>query len=502
METELKLKLASADVARMRAHPLLAELSTAEPREHALTDTYYDTPSLDLWRAGLTLRVRRDGDAWIQTVKTASAGAPVLHERGEWESRLAGEQPDPAELARQVKPQRLRAVLADPGITGQLQPVFTNTTQRTTWDIALPGGQLVECALDSGSIDANGNGRSARIGELELELKRGNPSRLFELALQLHQDIPLEVANDSKAARGYALLQDAAPAPIKAAAVRLTRKMRMEDALQCMGLNCMAQIESNIPGVLLQGVESLHQMRVGLRRLRALLDMFRDLAPLPPELKEGLDWLSGELGATRDWDVLADTTLPAVEGIHTEALQAAAKAQARVLHKHMLPTLHAPRTTRLMLQMNGWLRGRQWRPASGLPQDDPLAQPALDGLVPLIRKAQKRLRQRIAALDEHDAPARHRVRIAAKKARYAAEFFHDLLPKKEVKAYVKCLSGVQDRLGHLNDLAVAGKLLPVLENSGHAHDGAYARGWVGGTSVACAHGLAKALGKVARMKLV
>lgn len=500
METELKLKIAAADVARMREHPLLANLAEADRREHELTDTYYDTPALDLWRAGLSLRVRRDGDAWIQTVKTASAGATALHERGEWESRLDGPQPDPADLVRQIRPQRLRDVLRSPQITGQLQPVFTSTTHRTTWDIGLPGGQLVECALVSGSIDAGG--RSVDVGELELELKRGNPTRLFELALALHRDIPLEVGNDSKAARGYALLQDEAPAPVKATKVRLKRKMRMEDALQAIGLNCMAQIEANVPGVLVQGVESLHQMRIGLRRLRALLDMYRKLAPLPAELRKGLDWLSGELGATRDWDVLAGTTLPAIHGIHTEALQAAAKERARTLHKAMLPTLHSPRYTQLMLQMNGWLRGRQWRPASGLAKEDPLAQPALDGLVPLIRKAQKRLRKRIEVLDEQDAPARHRVRIAAKKARYAAGFFGDLLPAKEVKAYVKSLSALQDRLGHLNDLAVAGKLLPVLENSGHAHDASFARGYVSGASDASSCGLRKALGKVARLKLI
>lgn len=297
------------------------------------------------------------------------------------------------------------------------------------------------------------------------------------------------------------LVKDEAPAPVKAARVRLKRKMRLEDALQCIGLNCMAQIESNLPGVLAQDVESLHQMRVGLRRLRALLDMFRDLAPLPAELQEELDWLASELGATRDWDVLAGTTLPTIGGIATHALQAAAKEHARSLHKNLSPTLHAERYAQLMLQMNGWLHDRGWRPGAGLPQDDPLAQPALDGLVPLMRKAQRRLRRRIGALIENDAPARHRVRIAAKKARYAAEFFRDLLPKKEVKAYIKCLSSVQDRLGHLNDLAVAGRLLPVLENSGHAHDAAYARGWVGGTACAAAHGLREALDKVARMKL-
>ncbi|RZA35599.1 MAG: CHAD domain-containing protein [Lysobacteraceae bacterium] len=294
-----------------------------------------------------------------------------------------------------------------------------------------------------------------------------------------------------------------APTPlvVKAARVRLRRKMRLEDALQCVGLHCLAQVEANLPGVLAQDAEALHQMRVGLRRLSVLFNMFRRQAPLPSELEEGLDWLSGELGAVRDWDVLADASLPTVTGIHTEALQAAAREHARGLHHKLLPTLESPRYTGLMLGLNAWLHERQWRPAAGLPKDDPLAQPALDGLVPLVRKAHKRLRKRIDALDENDAAGRHRVRIAAKQARYAAAFFRDLLPKKEVKAYVGSLSSLQDRLGHLNDLAVAGRLLPVLENSGHAHDGAYARGWVGGAASASAHGLRAALDKVARLKL-
>lgn len=290
--------------------------------------------------------------------------------------------------------------------------------------------------------------------------------------------------------------------PVKARHTRLKRKMSMEDALQSIGLGCVAQIEANLPGVLVQSVESLHQMRIGLRRLRALLDMFGELAPPPAELRDELDWLSGELGATRDWDVLAGTTLSGVKGIQTEALQAAATERARALHKHLLPTLQAPRSTELMLRMRAWLHDRQWRPAGGLQKGDPLTQPALDGLVPLMRKAQQRLRKRIKGFDENDAPARHRVRIAAKKARYAAEFFSDLLPRKEVKAYVKHLSRLQDRLGHLNDLAVAAKLLPVLENSGHAHDGAFARGYVAGASDAHSQGLRDALENVARLKLV
>ncbi|MBC7453532.1 MAG: CYTH domain-containing protein, partial [Massilia sp.] len=78
METELKLSIAQPDLARISQHPLLTEHARATPREHRLTDTYYDTPRLELWRHGVTLRVREEGASkegvkWIQTVKTASA---------------------------------------------------------------------------------------------------------------------------------------------------------------------------------------------------------------------------------------------------------------------------------------------------------------------------------------------------------------------------------------------------------------------------------------------
>lgn len=63
----------------------------------------------------------------------------------------------------------------------------------------------------------------------------------------------------------------------KAAGVHLTRKMTLEDAFQVISLNCLQQIETNIPGVLKQDVEGLHQMCVGLRRLSALLNMFEKL---------------------------------------------------------------------------------------------------------------------------------------------------------------------------------------------------------------------------------
>ncbi|WP_075791474.1 CYTH and CHAD domain-containing protein [Massilia putida] len=501
METELKLKVPAADLERLRSHPMLQAHSREAPVEHHLIDTYYDTPQRNLWKHGLMLRVRRDNEKWIQTVKTAATASAALHERGEWECELPDGAPNPGLLVRQIKQARIAKLLASKEVTQHLQPVFQNTTHRTTWNIALPTGEQLECALDAGDI-ACGKQHTA-ISELELELKDGNPARLFDLALELHHDVPLQMSNDSKAALGYAMLDNEAIRIYKAAPVHLFQKMTLEDAFQAIALNCLQQIETNLPGVLKQNVESLHQMRVGLRRLRALLNMFEELAPLPPALRDDVDWLAGELGTTRDWDVLADSTLNHIPGFDADALREAAKTKSTEAHKLLVKALRSPQFTRVMLELNGWLYGQQWRIKGALPHESPLGERVKKAASPLLRKAEKRLAKRIKALDTADPHARHSTRIAAKKARYAAEFFEELLPRKHVKPYVTHLSKLQDRLGLLNDIAVAEHLLDQFNGSNAqvARQAAYAHGYLAAASSADAATLRKPLAAVAKLRM-
>ena len=480
METELKLKIAEPDMVRLNDHPLLKDFAGSPPGEHRLKDTYYDTPKLELWRHGVTLRVREEGDSeqgatWVQTVKTAAPSSATLHERGEWESVLSSNLPQPVEIARQIKVDWIAKLLRSTTILQKLRPVFTNTTHRTTWNLELPDGQQVECALDSGSIECAG--KSIAIGELELELKKGNPTYLFELALALHEEIPVQIANDSKAARGYALIETRAPQAVKARAVHLTRKMRLEDAFRTIGLNCLEHMEANVPEVLMQSVEGLHQMRVGLRRLRALMDMFGALAPLPAEISEGVEWLATELGATRDWDVLAGTTLKQMDFTDAAPLKELAAAKARDAHQALLLSLRGPRYTQVVLQLNGWFYGRHWRSSDHRAKDDRLSARAAVGMIPLLRRAGKRLGQRINSADSNDPATVHRVRIAAKKARYAAEFFADLLPRRAGRKYVSHLSKLQDHLGSFNDLEVAKRLLSELGGESSSRSAQFALGY-------------------------
>ena len=501
METELKLKVPADELERLRRHPMLAGRALGEPVEHHLVDTYYDTPERTLWKAGLSLRVRADGGRWIQTVNTAHDASGSLHRRGEWECELPDAQPRPDLLARQVKPAALAELLRSAAIASDLAPLFQSTTHRTAWRIALADGQELGCAFDAGSIAAGD--RQASIAELALVLKNGDPAQLFRLALELHHEVPLQLAVESKAARGHALLDAAPPRAHKAAPVRLRGKMTLEQAFVAIGTNCLAQLESNLPGVLKRDVESLHQMRVGLRRLRALVGMFEALVQPPAAVRDGLDWLSGELGAARDWDVLAGSTLERIAGLDPASLRQAAETKAEAHHRQLAQTLRAPHFTQVLLQVGGWLHGRGWRAGDGLAKDAPLAAPAGRAIRPLLRKAEKRLDKRIAGLDTGDAHARHRTRIAAKKARYAAEFFQDLLPARRVKPYVGRLAKLQDRLGMLNDYAVADRLLDELKGSNAqvARQAAYARGFLAASTAAHSARLDKALASVAGRRL-
>jgi len=311
---------------------------------------------------------------------------------------------------------------------------------------------------------------------------------------QTDQPLPTEPAPDVK---------EAPIGAVKAEPVHLRGRMTLEDAFQAIGLNCVAQIEANVPGVLKQHVESLHQMRVGLRRLRALLAMFEELAPPPVPLHASIEWLSGELGPARDWDVLADSTIKRVPGIDAHALRQAAHDRATGHHAQILHVLRDARYTELMAQLKDWLGERRWQPEGGLPKDSPLLERAAKSALPLLRTAEKRLAKRIDGLDEADAPGRHRVRIAAKKARYAAEFFRDLLPAQRVKRYLGHLEKLQDRLGALNDLAVADQLLEELKggSSQVAKQAAYVRGYIAATGEADAQGLSKVLADVAKRRI-
>jgi triphosphatase len=468
MEIELKLLIDPAAAAALRRHPLLRAHAAGKPVARQLTSIYFDTPDCHLRQQGIALRVRRIGRGWVQTLKGGGGVSAGLHSRDEWEAPVARAAPDlPALIALAGAEAPAARTLAREGLAEILAPVFATRFRRTAWLLRFDGGDQVELALDQGAVEQGERGEP--ISEVELELKHGDPARLFELALQLQGDLGLRIGNESKAQRGYALCAPQPPQVVKAAPLELAPEQSVEQGLLAILVSCLAQVQGNEAGVA-QGrdPESVHQMRVGLRRLRAALKLFERAAPCPPALDAELRWLSGQLGEARDWEVLAGTTLAVLQPCvpqHPELLRLlqAAHARAGKARSRAAAALASARYARLLLEFGDWMQCRRWRAGADAAAlealDAPLAQFAEAALAQARRKLKKRGKPVRARHAQTTAQDRHRMRIAAKRMRYAAEFFAALFRGNGMRKTIGALSGLQDALGLLNDTAVATQLL-------------------------------------------
>jgi len=464
MEIELKLLLDPADVNRFRRHPLLKKHAVGKPQSRQLNSVYFDTPDLYLKQNHTALRVRQVGRRLIQTCKSGGQVAAGLHQRPEWESDISGSSPDlPALLSLIETGSAVARLISAPALAENLQPIFTTQFRRTIWMLRLPSGAEIELALDQGAV-IHGD-QTIPISEIELELKAGDAVSLFDVALELQNSLPLRAANVSKAERGYALHAPQAPAIVRAQPLSLSPLLTLEQGFQVLAHNCLAQMQGNEVGVMHgHDPEHLHQMRVGLRRLRAALSLFRKYVQPSPEIAAQLRWLAGMLGPARDWEVLATATLrdasrrrpqePQLEHVRQHAASEADRhrlAAAAAVNSHAY--------ARLLLLLGSWLEGRRWRQQQSTEQIAALSAPLKQFARGKLAKLQGKLLRRGKGFKRQGAAQRHRLRIAAKKVRYAAEFFESYFPLKRMRPYVQGLGELQDILGMANDRSVAAGLL-------------------------------------------
>lgn len=485
MEIELKLLVAPAEIAAFRRTALLKQLATARPRTKQLHSTYFDTPGLHLKQHGMELRVRRAGKVFIQTLKADGHAAAGLHTRQEWEGRVTGMRPDvPLLQAMLGKGSTWEKLLRAPGLPASLAPVFESSVRRTVWPLRLAQGTEVELVLDQGEL-SSGDAHEP-VSEAELELKAGEPGALFDLALQLLEQVPLRLGMRSKSARGYALRAAETCGPVKAMPIGLEPGVTVEQGFRVIVGNCLAQIQDNEAGVV-RGTdpESIHQMRVGLRRLRSALQLFAHWVALAQALQDELGWLGAELGAARDADVLAGQTLAKVgQACPQETpllrLVQSASTMADEKRKQAARAVDSVRYARLMLGLVGWLQASRWRKALDEVAMQELVEPLEQHAKHIVVRRHEKLVKRAKQLAHATPEQRHQVRIAAKKTRYAAEFFQALYPARRIRRYIKSLAAIQDTLGGFNDAAVADGLLYQIER-GHpklAASASFARGFL------------------------
>ena len=267
------------------------------------------------------------------------------------------------------------------------------------------------------------------------------------------------------------------PASVKSKPPPLTPGMNAAEAFSQIAVSAYAHLLVNHDCLIRRdAAESIHQMRVALRRLRSAMTMFKEMLtdPASETLRTELRWLQQILGAARDWDVLlADTVAPLEQLLGNLAgyerlcaLIAERRQQARA---RALAELARPRLAKLMLLLAFWTdRAGIDHPSAHRPVSD-LARAILD-------KRHRKVRREMTRFSDLSVEGRHQCRIDIKKLRYAVDFFAGLYPVRRGQRLLPLLASLQDRLGTLNDVAIAHDKLEVLV----MEDGSAELAWAAG----------------------
>ena len=488
-EVELKLLVPPAQHARLQSRLR----AFGVPRVQMVDSVYFDTAARALARAGLALRLRRQGRRWLQTLKTGG-GEAALATRDEWEVPVAA-----GRLQFAALPAAARAQLRAAGVASArpLRPVYRTRFRRSAWTVERDGA-TVELALDDGQIVAGA--QREPILELELELKAGPAAALPALARAIMAPprravLPLLPLGASKAARGQRLADPLPLRAAKASGARLGEGLRPKlpagAALRCVLANGLEVLLANAHGLRRRDEpEFVHQARVALRRMRSALRLLARDTTVPAALISELRWLASALGPARDADVLVTSTLPAVLAALPAALSAAlsappsaAPSAARSAPPSAPPSAEKAGAVRSLLAAARRRRVRGRRLARAAVGSGRFALLALDLLAwtrsphdererTLRQLAPRRLasaHRRLLRAGRFFAalpPAeQHAVRILGKRLRYALDLFAPALPAPAAAAaanYGAVLAQLQEELGALNDAAVAAATLPEL----------------------------------------
>ena len=463
---------------------LLKSLGHRKLERVPLSARYFDTADLLLARHGMGLRLRLEGGRWVQTLKAAR---PDTLERSEHEVEVDAPgdvdadtfAPQPERHRRAKVGKKLLALLErhdGPALVETWRTDVTRLRRRLQ-----AHGADVEWALDEGV--ARVGERTRPISELELELKGGETAGLYAMARDWQARHGLWIDVVSKAARGALLLRGADfDEPAKARSpcwsARDAATMRGDEVLRRMVAASLQQILPNA-GAIAEGSrdpEHVHQLRIGLRRLRAAVQAMTPFAgALPAGWEAGVGPVFDALGASRDRYVFATDVVPRLQRAGAPGLAAPADAldalDGDALVARMVRGASFQQTLAALLAFahaEGDAPGRDVAHANadlGWPQ----ARRAL-------RKLWRQVLRDAGRFDELPFERRHQVRKRLKRLRYVAEFVAPWFDAHAVGAWTKRVEAAQDALGrHVDEHRAAARL----EQDAASTPGAwFAVGWL------------------------
>jgi triphosphatase len=457
-EIELKLVVAPEQLADFNEAPIIAANARSKGSRKHFKTVYYDTPDHKLRRQGLSLRVRQSGARFTQTVKTECGDDPLT--RGEWEASVPSISPDIA-LAAPFVPAKLQADLE----RHPLEPVFMSDIHRHQRLVDLPSG-TVEVAFDHGLLKAGD--RTLPLSEIELELKAGSASAIYELALRLAEHGPVRPSIQAKSERGFDLAEDKPSTAPKPSKLRLDPSVPLDDVFARILRACLEHLLQSLPAAEDgRDLEGVHQLRVALRRLRSALHLMRPVGSLSKleMLRSEAKWVASNLSAAREWDIFQTETLPGVAKACPsvtgfDALDEVAEQRRAAAYRKVRSVLSDRRCASFVLSLGAWIEARGWRSDIAPDNLSELLEPAFAFAQRMLSAQYARVLKRGRHLKSMSPEERHRLRLAVKKLRYGTDFLLPLCGEgKLVKRFRERLSELQEELGAYNDMATTASLL-------------------------------------------
>jgi len=442
-EREIELKF---QVPVRAQHAVEQALRLRAPRAQQLRARYHDTADGRLSASGLSLRLRNEDGRWLQTLKAQDAHGPFgrLEHNVDLGARARAPRLVPARHDGTPAGAALRLALQ--GAQTPLLEVYRTEVLRLSCLLDV-GDDRVELAFDRGVLRAGS--LEQPISELEFELVWGDVQALPPLTRDWIVKHGLWLQSESKAARGERLRQRRAAAVVKAGTPRLERGLSAHAVLRAVLRSCLAQVVPNASAIAEGSTasEHVHQLRVGLRRLRTAL---RELGALVPDsglaaLEAPLVAVFRQLGQLRDQQAVLDAIKPR---LLRAGAQGVAWAERPGSTADAAASVHEAAFQCALVQLLAFALA-----------EDEAPQRANDDVERHIRERLRTLHKQVlrdgkdfAKLSTHD---QHRVRKRLKRLRYLSEFVASLYPPAEGQAYLHALHPAQDELGAHNDLVVA-----------------------------------------------
>lgn len=470
-----------------------------------LSAHYFDTAEQSLARSGTAIRIRQEmndkKDDWVQTLKINGDGlasrlehnhlldsetAKNDHANGHLMPDLSIYKNTPIETALATAEQ-LTLTKKKPLNGEMLNLLYSTDVHRTTRlleKIDNNKPQVIEVAFDTGLVTSmdkeTGTKLSQPIQEVEFELLQGQTEYLFEMAKVWCKRYNLCLSTITKAERGSLVMANkthprAVKSNLKPLTKTLNKKTTQEEFIRIVVHNCLMQIMPNASAIVAGSVgdsecagEHVHQLRVGIRRLRTALKFFVEFSDdINPEWQNNLKKTFIQLGEYRDYDILLSKTQPALETIGAPAIN-----WLSVDKSIKTMPLDAVSSNDLQLTLLELIQ---------FTLSEPKSETSQKFAKPMVRKILDKLFNKVVKVSDNFAniniEAQHDVRKRLKALRYLSEFGaplfdgtdnHKKLTKKNknknkaakhqqktAKRFIKYLEPAQSVLGDYNDNIVA-----------------------------------------------